>query len=109
MGHSQAEEVTGAGVDTGMEYPKIVAVQPLADKRLLVSFDNGVQKTYDCKPLLAHTVFKPLRQDWLFQLVYVDSGGYGVIWSDEIDLSEAELWENGRILAPIAAGAMPVG
>ncbi len=88
-----------------MDYPRIVEVQALRDKTLLVTFDNGVQKTYDCKPLLAHTVFKPLRQDWLFESVSVDSGGYGVIWSDEIDLSEAELWENGRAVAPAVAGA----
>jgi hypothetical protein len=28
--------------------------------------------------------------------VKVDGGGYGVFWSDEVDLSEYELWVNGR-------------
>jgi len=26
----------------------------------------------------------------------VDTGGYGICWNDEIDLSCNELWENGN-------------
>ena len=33
-------------------YPHITAVKPLADKRLLADFDNGVSKIYDCTPLV---------------------------------------------------------
>jgi hypothetical protein len=31
-----------------------------------------------------------------FNAVRVDPGGYGVSWSDDIDLSEYELWTNGK-------------
>jgi hypothetical protein len=79
-------------------YPKIASVMPMPEKQLLVVFDNGVRKMYDCKPLLTKTVFKLLKQDWLFESVRVDGGGYGISWSDEIDLAESELWENGCVV-----------
>ncbi len=31
----------------------------------------------------------------LFEQVKVDTGGYGISWNDDIDLSCNELWENG--------------
>jgi hypothetical protein len=59
---------------------------------LLVTFTDGVKKIYDCSPLLKEDTFKPLINDALFRSVKADEHGYGVIWSDEIDLSESELW-----------------
>lgn len=76
-------------------YPKVKAVLPLAGKRLLVEFDNGVTKVYDCKPLLDSEVFGPLRDEAVFRRVRADSHGYAVIWTDKIDLAESELWING--------------
>ena len=34
------------------DYPKIEAIAPLTDFKLLVTFANGVEKIYDCRPLL---------------------------------------------------------
>jgi hypothetical protein len=48
------------------KYPKITDVRPQKDKRLLVTFSNGIEKIYDCSPLLDHDVFKPLMNDTLF-------------------------------------------
>ena len=76
-------------------YPKIESVVPLKQKVLLVTFVNGVTKLYDCKPILNEPPFKALRTDPIFDSVKVDLGGYGISWSDEIDLSEAELWMHG--------------
>jgi hypothetical protein len=78
-------------------YPKVRSVLPQNNKRILVTFENGVQKLYDCKPLLETEVFSPLREDLLFRLVQADAGGYGISWNDELDLSESELWENGQL------------
>ena len=78
-----------------MEAPKILSVQPLEDKKLLVKFDNGIEKIYDCKPLIKKfEPFKALENDVLFRQVKVDSGGYGISWNDNVDLSEHELWIN---------------
>jgi hypothetical protein len=45
-------------------------------------------------------MFQLLKNDAFFKSVKVDAGGYGISWSDEIDLSEHELWTNGIELVP---------
>jgi len=76
-------------------YPKVKSVKPLQGKRLLVIFHNDEKSIYDCGPLLTEEVFRPLRNDSFFKMVKPDRGGYGISWSDELDLSESELWLNG--------------
>jgi hypothetical protein len=76
-------------------YPKIKQVEPISDKKLLVTFSNNIKKIYDCTSLFKEEAFKPLLENALFQSVKADKYGNGVIWSDEIDLSESELWING--------------
>lgn len=80
-------------------YPKIAKVTPLSHYNLLVTFQNGVQKQYDCSSLLEEEPFKPLVNNSLFDQVEVAFGGYGILWNDEIDLSEAELWLQGIEIA----------
>ncbi len=80
------------------KYPKIEAVRPIPGKRLLVIFQNGTQKIYDCTRLLEDDQFALLHHDAFFNAVQVDAGGYGISWNDELDLSEAELWVHGRLL-----------
>jgi hypothetical protein len=86
-------------METGNAYPRVKKVQPLTDKKLLVTFDNGVTKVYDCRPLLDSEVFAPLWNEALFRRVRAEDHGYAVVWTDEIDLAESELWLNG---APVA-------
>src|SRR5574341_708394 len=78
-----------------MNAPKIKVVTPLKEKRLLVTFVNGVQKIYDCQIILNLERFQLLKQEAFFKAVTVDPGGYGISWDDETDLSEYELWNNG--------------
>jgi len=77
-----------------MSVPKILSVQALENKRLLVKFVNGVEKIYDCTQLLNLDMFQVLKNDALFKYVKVDSGGFGISWNDDADLSEYELWTN---------------
>jgi hypothetical protein len=77
-------------------YPKIEAVTPMPGKKLLVRFVGGEDKVYDCRPLLTQESFSALQNESLFRQVNVDVGGYGVSWNDRIDLSESELWLNGK-------------
>lgn len=77
-------------------FHKVKEVYALPDLRLSVVFADGVTKTYDVNPLLYRfAAFKPLKDEAFFAGVQVDAGGYGVAWSDDIDLSCDELWENG--------------
>jgi hypothetical protein len=79
---------------------KIDDVQAKDDLKLNVRFKSGEVKLYDMKPLIAEIqAFEILREDvQLFQIVQVASGGYGVIWNEELDLSGDELWHNGQTL-----------
>ena len=77
-----------------MYAPKISSVKALENKKLLVKFVNGVEKIYDCTQLLNLEMFQVLKNDALFNFVKVDSGGFGISWNDEADLSEYELWTN---------------
>ncbi len=77
-------------------FHKVKDVFALADMKLSVQFADGSTKVYEVAPLLEGIdVFKPLEEEELFSAVEVDTGGYGVIWNDEIDLSCDELWEHG--------------
>ena len=78
-----------------MNAPKIKSVTPLNQKRLLVTFVNGVRKLYDCQGILKLERFQLLQHEAFFKAVRVDAGGHGVSWDDERDLSEYELWNNG--------------
>jgi len=70
-------------------------VYPSDDKKLIVKFRNGVEKIYDCKPLIEkYDTFKVLENEVFFKQVRVDAGGYGISWDDRVDLSEYELWAN---------------
>ena len=78
-------------------FHKVKNVSPLPEYRLSVQFSEGVTKIYDVKPLFKR--LKPFRiflnEPELFYEVRVDTGGYGIIWNESIDLSCDELYENG--------------
>ena len=84
-----------------MDYPKVKYVEPLDDYQLFIIFDNGEIKVYSMLEKLSTPAFSPLRNKSLFKSVYVDNGGYGIIWNDDIDLSEYELWKNAVTVATI--------
>jgi hypothetical protein len=85
---------------TAGKYPKIRDVEPMEGKTLLVTFETGDRRVYDCTPLLRSDAFLPLRDDALFRCAHADPHGYGVIWNDDIDLAESEIWLNGRVAEP---------
>lgn len=74
---------------------KIIKVTPIDDYKLIVDFDNSITKQYDMSKLFHLEAFKPLKNKFLFKQAITDISGHGVIWNDEIDISEYELWENG--------------
>lgn len=77
-------------------FHKIKEAYPLPDKRVSILFADGTTKTYDANPLIDRLdAFMPLKNDSFFEMMEVDTGGYGLIWDDDIDLSCDELWEHG--------------
>ena len=79
-------------------FHKVKAVHVIPDYRLSVQFAEGITKIYDLKPLFDKwQVFNELKNDQeLLYGVEVDTGGYGIVWNDDIDLSCDELYENGE-------------
>ena len=79
-----------------MEY-KIIAVEPLPNFILSVLFENGERKIYDVNLLIKkYECFNSfLLINKLFEQVKVDTGGYGVSWNKELDISSYELYLNG--------------
>jgi hypothetical protein len=78
-------------------YPRVKSVQALKGRRVLVVFSNDIKKIYDCSPLLTEDNYRALAFDAIFRNVKADQGGYGISWTDEIDLAESELWINGML------------
>ncbi|MBQ6773600.1 MAG: DUF2442 domain-containing protein [Synergistaceae bacterium] len=81
-----------------MIFHRVKNITPLPDKILLAEFYDGSIKKYDVKPLMQKIpVFQMLDYvHGLFEAVQVDSGGYGIIWNDELDLDCNELYYNGE-------------
>lgn len=77
------------------EYPKVESVEPAQGKRLRVRFTNGAVRVYDCAPLLSLEAFRVLENEAFFRSVRSDEHGYGVVWNDDVDLAESELWLKG--------------
>lgn len=80
-------------------FHKIISVTPLQDFTLLLHFSDGVAKEYDVSQLFDRIPeLRVLQTPGLFKTVQVDTGGYGISWNDDLDLSSDELFENGRIV-----------
>ena len=78
------------------ETMKIKSVHAKNNFILIVRFENNIVKQYDCHQIMQRPEFKPIMNKAFFRSVKVDSGGYGVSWNDDIDISEYELWNRGQ-------------
>lgn len=81
-----------------MNYPRIQEAKAINDTTLVIVFTNQEVKKYDIRHLLETPMFAPLRQPAFFKNFKVEPGGYAIVWNEEIDISEYELWKNGVIL-----------
>lgn len=79
---------------------KVKEVEPLDNYILFITFENGIVKKYDIKPLFEKwdNFIELKEKEGLFLNVKVDRGGYAIYWNDSIDLSCNELWNNGIAL-----------
>lgn len=78
-----------------MLYPKITSAKVLDKYTLLVCFSNQETRKYNIKKLLDIPMFSPLKNPAFFKNFQIDTTGSGIIWNDEIDISEYEIWING--------------
>jgi hypothetical protein len=81
-----------------MNYPRIRRAKAIDDVTLIIEFTNHEVRKYSILHLLNNPMFSPLRQPAFFKNFKIDPSGYGVVWNEEIDISEYELWKNGVAL-----------
>jgi hypothetical protein len=72
-------------------FPDVIAVEPLPDYCLLLTFEQGEKKRFDMKPYLHATVFQPLKNVSFFKLARIDYGT--VVWSNDIDIAPETLYD----------------
>ncbi len=79
-------------------FHKIVSIGALDEYILYAQFEDGVIKSYDVKQLFPkYPSFQQfLTEPDLFSKVHVDTGGYGIVWNEYLDLDSNEIWYNGR-------------
>jgi hypothetical protein len=78
-----------------MKPARIVSAQAIDDLTLIVKFTNNELRKYDISKLLDNPMFYPLKNPAFFRNFIIEPGGYGLVWNEEIDISEYELWQNG--------------
>jgi hypothetical protein len=83
---------------SSMKYPQIHKARAIDDTTLVIEFTNGEVKKYDIRHLLETPLFSLLRQPAFFRNFKVELGGYAIVWNEEIDINEYELWKNGVTL-----------
>ena len=81
-----------------MKYPRIHKAEAIDDMTLIIEFTNQEVRKYDIRPLLETPMFALLRQPAFFKNFKIEPDGYAIVWNEEIDISEYELWKNGVIL-----------
>lgn len=81
-----------------MRYPKVQSAIAVDNHTLVIEFDNKQKKKYDITPLLKKEMFSLLKNPAVFKAVKVEQGGYAVVWDNNIDLSEYELWSHGQVM-----------
>ena len=96
-------ECWAAGVASGRErivgarspvMVDIVHVSVLADYRVHLRFDNGIERDVDLRPFLNGPAFEPLVRDRAeFERVHVDSGVGTIVWPNGADIDPDVLYE----------------
>lgn len=79
---------------------RLTAVQAGNDFTLLLEYEGGEKRLYDCKPfLMPDTVFAPLREPETFRRVYLDEN-HSVAWDIDPDVDSRIHWNNKIDLSP---------
>ncbi len=71
---------------------QVVAATPLDDRRIRVSFENGMGGVFDCTPYLQDKYWASLANPAFFRQVRVDCGT--LCWPNDIDIDPEEIWDD---------------
>ena len=75
-----------------------IAVKPLNDYILRVTFSNGEHRLFDVKPYLDIPFFAPLKNVEQFQQVFIND--FTVEWKNGRDIAPHELYDDSDLSQP---------
>ena len=80
-----------------------IDVKFLKDVTLEMTFQDGKIVRYDMsKMFLKYPQLRELETNrQLFESGYIDAGGYGVIWNDELDFDAMSIYEDGEVVGQV--------
>ena len=70
---------------------RVITAEPVDDKRVRVSFENGVQGLFDCSSYMTDRYWDSLNNPSIFRQVRVECGT--LCWPNDIDIDPEEVWE----------------
>lgn len=70
---------------------QVITAEPVDDKRVRVSFENGVQGLFDCSSYMSDHYWDSLNNPAIFRQVRVECGT--LCWPNDIDIDPEEVWE----------------
>jgi len=73
-------------------YP--VAVEPLKEYKLLITFDNNEKRIFDVEPYLHDSFFAPLKSLSVFNSVKISP--ISLEWAGGVDMCPDELYYNSK-------------
>ncbi|MBP7433535.1 DUF2442 domain-containing protein [bacterium] len=79
-----------------INHPRIIDLKVLEDFEIIAFFSDGSVKKFNFKPLLKEEVYKDLSNPSFFKMAKIDAGGYGISWSDLIDIDSNDIWVLGE-------------
>lgn len=70
---------------------RIVAMEVVGEHVLSLTFDDGLTRTIDLGPILAGTLYGPLRDPEFFRQVTIDPEVHTVVWPNGADFDPETL------------------
>lgn len=70
-------------------------VKPMKNFLLLIKFDNGEEKIFNCLSLINDNLFSQIFNPDYFSRVHIDDMGI-VCWDDETDINPYDLYDNSE-------------
>jgi hypothetical protein len=77
-------------------YPGVIAVEPINDFKLVISFSNQEKRVFDMIPYFEHGLFKELKDINQFKKVRVAFDS--IQWPNGADLDPEILYEEGMTM-----------
>ena len=75
------------------------SVKFLDDVKVELTFIDGSVVLFDLSKMFSkYPQLKALEDRKLFESGHLDTGGYGIIWNDELDFSAQSIYEDGKIV-----------